>query len=308
MFILVAVRAAESKQTRRDPAQGPPDLAMKFRPECMRGYEERTTMKLFKGWWVLSLGLALAGGAASAQVATSPETAAPSGPVSDVVAPNSAAPPVAAEPARALPPAGGPSLLPPGEVYVVLRENGFLPLGPPRQRGVFYVIAVTDRYRDQGRLVIDARDGRIVRFVPAYWAFGAMYGDAPGYPPAARMPPISDWGGPPRPPASVPKMANRAPGVPIPRAAPPRPADDSALAEKPARQPPQQSAAVQVKPADALPQLSAPAVEAKPPQTKPSAEAKPVEAKPVEAKSAEVKSTAAPIQPTQPMPMVQGLE
>jgi hypothetical protein len=265
-------------------------------------------MKLFTGGWVLSLGLALAGGAASAQVTASPETAAPTRAASDVVGPNPAAPPAAAEPAHHSAPASGPSLLPPGEVYVVLRENGFLALGPPRQRGVFYVIAVTDRYRDQGRLVIDARDGRIVRFVPAYWAFGAMYGGAPGYPPGARMPAISDWGGPPRPPASVPTMANRAAGVPIPRAAPPRPADDGALAEKPARRLPQQSAAVQVKPADAPAQVSAPAIEAKPPQTKPSAEAKPAETKPVEAKSAELKSTAAQIQPTQPMPVVQGLE
>ena len=61
----------------------------------------------------------------------------------------------------------GPSLLPATEVYTVLRENGFSPLGIPRLRGSVYTIAVIDRRGDDGRLVIDARDGRIVRFLPA---------------------------------------------------------------------------------------------------------------------------------------------
>ena len=49
-----------------------------------------------------------------------------------------------------------------------MRENGFSPLGVPQQRGLFYTIAVIDRRGDDGRLVIDARNGRIVRFMPAY--------------------------------------------------------------------------------------------------------------------------------------------
>ena len=49
-----------------------------------------------------------------------------------------------------------------------MRENGFSPLGIPQQRGLFYTIAVIDRGGDDGRLVIDARNGRIVRFMPAY--------------------------------------------------------------------------------------------------------------------------------------------
>ena len=62
----------------------------------------------------------------------------------------------------------GPRLLPPKEVYTVLRENGFSPLGIPRQRGFVYTIAVIDRGGESGRLIIDARDGRIVRFRPGY--------------------------------------------------------------------------------------------------------------------------------------------
>ena len=59
-------------------------------------------------------------------------------------------------------------LLPPPEVYTVVRENGFSPLGIPRQRGFVYTISVIDRDGDDGRLVIDARTGRIIRFMPAY--------------------------------------------------------------------------------------------------------------------------------------------
>ena len=70
---------------------------------------------------------------------------------------------------RKLPaPRYGPMLLPAPEVYTVVRENGFSPLGIPRQRGFFYTISVINRDGDDGQLVIDARNGRIVRFVPAY--------------------------------------------------------------------------------------------------------------------------------------------
>ncbi len=37
------------------------------------------------------------------------------------------------------------ALLPPQEVYTVVRESGFSPLGMPRQRGFVYTIAVIDR-------------------------------------------------------------------------------------------------------------------------------------------------------------------
>jgi hypothetical protein len=182
-----------------------------------------------------------------------------------------------------------PAVLPPREVYAVLRENGFSPLGAPRLRGLFYSIAAIDRRGDDGHLVIDARDGRIVRFVPAehlggYGGYGG-YGD--GY--YGAWPPRHSYGPlepmtrlESQPPSAAPKMASRTPApVPMPKAAPSWPANDHPAAAKPTPAP-QQSAAVQVKPAD----------------TPPTPAVAPAEAKP-----------AAPvIQPTQPMPKVQDLE
>jgi len=42
-----------------------------------------------------------------------------------------------------------PALLPPTEVYAVLRDNGFSPLGIPRLRGGVYTIAVIDRAQQE---------------------------------------------------------------------------------------------------------------------------------------------------------------
>jgi hypothetical protein len=178
-------------------------------------------------------------------------------------------------------------LLPPQEVYTVVRESGFSPLGIPRQRGMFYVISVIDRRGDDGRLVIDARTGLVVRFVPAYRVGDNLNDDAPPtYAPAGPLPPISNLGGPPRPPAPIPRVASHTPPtVPIPKASPPRASEVKPLAEKPAPEPAQQSAAVLAKPADTpavTPQAAPPAVEAKPAPPQ--------------------------ILPTEPMPQVQGLE
>jgi hypothetical protein len=195
--------------------------------------------------------------------------------------------------------------MPPTEVYAVLRENGFSPLGAPRLRGLFYSISAIDRRGDDGRLVIDGRDGRIVRFVPAdrfsglggYGGYGdSYYGGAPRRP-YGPLEPMTRLDAPRPPGALPPKIASRMPqSVPMPQAAPSRlgetrlgearlgekrPADAKPLADKltPAA-PMQQSAAVQAKPADVAP--SAAPVEVKPP--------------------------APAIQATQPMPKVQGLE
>ena len=57
--------------------------------------------------------------------------------------------------------------LPSYEVAAILRSAGFLPLGGPTRRGGFYVVSAVHPRGDDGRVVIDAYSGRIVRFVPA---------------------------------------------------------------------------------------------------------------------------------------------
>jgi hypothetical protein len=243
-------------------------------------------MKLFTGW-VLSAGLVLTAAAAHAQGVSPSGTGGTYTAVSDIDGPYAAMPSEAPAPGYGY----GPTLLPPREVYTVVRENGFSPLGIPRQRGLFYVISVIDRGGDDGRLVIDARNGRIVRFMPAYRLGSNFNEDVPAtYGPGRPLPPISNSERVPRPPASVPTVASRTPLVPMPKASPPRADGVKSLAakpalEKPAPEPAQQSAAVQIKPADAppAPQAAAPAT---------------VEAKPATPQ----------IQPTQEMPKVQGLE
>jgi hypothetical protein len=215
-------------------------------------------MKLFTGW-VLSAGLVLAATSANAQ-AVAPDQIGHSG--------YSAGGPYAA-----MPPEGrGPTLLPAREVYTVLRDNGFSALGNPRQRGVFYTISVTDRRGSEGRLVIDARDGQIVRFMRGDRMDANLNGDVMG------------TGGVPRPPASVPQVASRGESVPLPKASPQHPVEQP-VAAKPTPEPTQQAAVVQVKPAEpsTTPQGPAPAA---------------VQAKPAEPQ----------IQPTQEMPKVQDLE
>jgi len=237
-------------------------------------------MKLFTGW-VLSVGLVFAGTAANAQVL------APYSLASDVDGPYAEVGGRYAAVVQEAPgPAYGPRLLPALEVYTIVRESGFSPLGIPQLRGFVYTISVIDRGGDDGRLVIDARSGRIIRFMPAY-RMGDNFNDAvtSTYGPAGPLPPISAVRGPPRPPAAVPHVASRTPPVPLPRASPPRAGEVQPLAARPAPEPVQRSAATQPKPADA--QAAVPAAVA------PAA----VEAKP-----------APQIQPTQAMPNAQGLD
>ncbi len=240
-------------------------------------------MKLFTGC-VAAAALILAVSAAEAQVLANGWPRGPNTAVSDFDGPYG--PPEAQSPR----PYGygyergpAPALLPAEEVYAVLRENGFSPLGIPRLRGNVYTIAVIDRRGDDGRLVIDARDGRILRFVPA---FGPGFGMGPAYDEGAMLPygshgalppPTVIRSGPPRPPASIPHVASRT--VPLPKAAPLHSAAPVAVAKPispepapqahaPQAQPSQQAVAVQAKPAEAAPQASAPTVgQAKPAPT-----------------------------------------
>jgi hypothetical protein len=227
-------------------------------------------MKLFAGL-VMSAGLILTASAANAQI-LAPYEFSRSFAVSDFDSPYAA---------QEIPaPRYWPSLLPPQEVYALLRDNGFSPIGVLQQRGPIYTIAVIDPNGDDGRLVIDARTGRILRFMPAYRMGGNPNGDARVAYGAVGPQSINPARSEPRPPASIPRVASRT--MPAPKAPPPYGAEVKPLAARPA---PAQAAAVQAKPVEAraAPQAAAPAI---------------VEAKP-----------AAPqIQPTQEMPKAQGLE
>ena len=252
-------------------------------------------MKLFTGW-VLATGLVFVTAGAQAQTSAPSEIGrSPATTVSDIGGPYAAVPDVARP---------GPRLLPPMEVYTVLRESGFSPLGIPQRRGFVYTIAVVDRGGEDGRLVIDARNGRVLRFVRGY-GIGGIFNDDPavGYGaqgtsgptgihgPQGALPPPTNVRGTPRPPRSVPHVASRT--VPVPKANP--------LAATPAAEPAPQSAATQ--PAPAAPQ---------PAQQAASAQPKPADAPPAQQAAAptvgQTKPSALPPQPTQEMPKVQGLE
>jgi hypothetical protein len=194
----------------------------------------------------------------------------------------------------------GPSLLPATEVYTVLRENGFSPLGIPRLRGWVYTIAVIDRGGEDGRLVISARNGRIIRFVPAYRA-GDQFEESSIFAPRPHVmaPPLTSPHVAVAPPPG-PKVASHS--VPIPKAKP--------LAAKPAAAEPAQAAAPQPKPAE----VQAAAPPAKPADVPAAApEPKPAEVQ-AAAPAATVTTGSAPakpapsIAPTQEMPGAQGLE
>lgn len=112
---------------------------------------------------------------------------------------------------------GARPMLPPQQVVTVLRSSGYSPLGRVTQRGWIYTIAAIDRNGDDGRLIIDARTGQIMRFIPAQAVderIMAAYGP-PGPPPATyagyenRRGSLLDLRNAPRPPVAVPRTAQR---------------------------------------------------------------------------------------------------
>ena len=234
-------------------------------------------MKLFTG--SLAAGLVLLAGGAQAQ-APRPYT-----PASDFEAPYAVAPPPGPRyvPGPDYSYAPGPGLLPSTEVYSVLRDNGFSPLGIPRLRGFVYTIAVIDRGGEDGRLVIDARNGRIIRFVPSDRMGDHFHEESAVRAPSVAAPPpahvavqapghVQAAPRPAKPPAQV---ASRT--VPMPKASP-------IAAAKPAAAPVQQAAAPSPKPTEAQAAAA--------PTTTGTVPDKP----------------AAQIAPTQDMPKAQGLE
>jgi hypothetical protein len=232
-------------------------------------------MKLFTGW-VMSAGFALAAAAAHAQV-LAPTGLGPATRVSDIGGPYAAMPPETPPPGYGPGdgPSYGPRLLPPMEVTTIVRESGFFPLGIPQQRGLVYTISVIDRGGDDGRLVIDARSGRIIRFIPATRMGDNFNGDLDlAYGPVGPLPPPptnSSYRRAPRPPLPIPHVASRS-AAPLPKA-PPHPG-------RPEAAPAQQSATA--KPAEPPPSPPSPTVGV----AKPSVQ----------------------IMPTQEMPAAQGLD
>ncbi len=185
-------------------------------------------------------------------------------------------------------------LVAPDQVAAMLRSTGFSLLGPINRRGWVYTVAVLNPRGDDGRVIIDARTGAIIRFLPAFAINGrtdqelsVLYGP-PGPP---HGPPLAqDMRRPPRPPMNVPKVASRTPSsVPLPR---PQPAVKS-----------------DSKPDAASAPVTAPkpVVAAAPEAAKP-VEVKPADAKPVEAAAPATKPAEIELKPTQYMPPMQTLE
>jgi hypothetical protein len=242
-------------------------------------------MKLFTG--SLAAGLVLLAAGAQAQV-LGPYGNGRYATVSDFDAPYAAVPREIPGPRYGY----GPSLLPSTEVYSVLRDNGFSPLGIPRLRGFVYTIAVLDRDGSDGRLVIDARNGRILRFVPGYRIGGDHYYEEQ----SALRGPLSGAVEAPPPQAHAPVQA---PQAQAPDQAAPRPSRPAHVASRTVPMPKASPLAAKPAPAPAPVQQAA----------APAPKSVEVQAAPQPAPTGEVSAKPAPsIAPTEDMPKAQGLE
>lgn len=207
------------------------------------------------------------------------------------------------------PDAGMPSY----EVARILHQNGFRPLGGPSRRGDFYTVSAIHPNGDDGRVVIDAYTGRVVRFVPASRFIRGHGSDemvmvysGPGFPP-----PDMDRGYRPAPPPAMSAPMGARPPVaanppPVIQARPPQVASrtpSSAPVTPPKPRPqaaPKMPSTAQAPPAAAPP--AAKPEDAKPaPVAAPPAETRPIEAKPET-------PARVPLAPTQAMPPVQTME
>lgn len=193
-------------------------------------------------------------------------------------------------------------VLPPYQVVTILRTTGYAPLGPVARRGWIYTLAALDPNGDDGRLIIDARTGRVMRFIPAMAVderlnarLDEVYGP-PAPPPVVtasgyetRRGSLLDLRRSPRPPTPVPHAARR-------------PAPKAASRSQPPAAAPQARQPVTAAPA---------AAQAKPPAAPRTAESQPATVG-AAAASAPQPSPSAPstlkLWPTQAMPEVQPLE
>lgn len=255
-------------------------------------------MKTFAGW-AIAAGMVVASTAAYAQV---PEPyvieASPYVGAADLDGPYGGS-------VDEIIPRAAPAMLPPREVFRIVRANGFAPRSGLRQRGRVYRIFVIDPDGEEGRLVVDAYTGRIRRFVPVD-RMGAAYGrDLPDAYDRFGLP--SERPGPvPRPPARIPHVASLPRAVPLPKEAPHavraesrsetssesrkagiRSTAPKSVAHKPEPKPAQRTAAAHASTVGAV-------TAAEPKSSGPD--------------TVEKKPDAAAILPTQPMPPVQGLD
>lgn len=185
-------------------------------------------------------------------------------------------------------------MLPPAQVVAVLRSSGYSPLGRITQRGWIYAVAALDRNGDDGRLIIDARTGRILRFVPAM-EVDATLNDrmARNYESMAYGPPVppapagrayeTPRASLPRPPTAVPHATAKRPAPKVASRMP-----QSAPAAAPARQPAAGSAGTNAENKAARVTVGAASASAAPATPAPSSDVK--------------------LWPTQKMPDVQPLE
>jgi hypothetical protein len=253
-------------------------------------------MKFFTG--SLAAGLVLLAGSAQAQVPGHYRA------VSDVEAPYVVGPRVVAPPPpyEAGPGYGhGPSLLPSTEVYAVLRDNGFSPLGIPRLRGFVYTIAALDRDGSGGRLVIDARDGRILRFMPRRWGGDNFYEEQSmlrGPLPGPVAPPL-----PQAPPPQAQASQAQSPQAHGTDASAPRPSRPAQVATRTVPMP--MASPIAAKPAPAVP---ASVQQAAAPAPAPSPKSAEAPAAAPAATDAVAAKPAPSIAPTEEMPKPQGLE
>jgi hypothetical protein len=177
--------------------------------------------------------------------------------------------------------------MPAQAVVPILRARGFQPLSRAVRRGAFYLVSAVHPRGEEGRVVVDAYTGQIVRFIPATEVRASRRDEmvlvyqGPTFPPPNALrsgPPPGTMRGAPRPPAPVPSLASRAPAS-APLVTPkPRP----------------QSAPQKPETAQAPPPIPAPV------ETKPAAASPPLVQMPVEKKPA--------VQPTRPLPPVQTME
>jgi hypothetical protein len=194
-------------------------------------------------------------------------------------------------------------IIAPDEIPGILRQQGFSQLGPVFRRGWVYTVAVLNQAGDDGRLIVDARSGEPIRFIPAMRMdsrlrdeLDRMYG--PPGPPPARFAQPYDRG--PSHRNYPPRTASHAP-VASPRHAAPLKRAAKAIAKTSPKPNSAATAAVPSKaqtPAAHTAQLSGTSGSATKDAPKP--EAKP-EAKPAtDAATIELKPTG-PMPPVQPM-------